>query len=165
MNERAASPGNGREEFFLTRPMPMVLRLLLGAAGLFAIVAPVRELWRAFIPPNWLSLFFGFIILGAWSVGGMFLLASILGEDQRWRVRDGAIEIRRRSALRQCTIVARPDDVCGTTIEESLWDSGPNTFRVALRLRNGDVYETPDFEKRENAVALEARLRAMLHLD
>lgn len=152
-------------EFSLKRPMPMALRLLFGAAGLFAIVAPVWEFWRAFVHPNWASLFFGFITLGAWSVGGTFLLASIFSEDQRWRLRDGEIEILRRSALRRWTTVVRASDVSATTIKETSWDSGPNTFSVVLHLHKGDAFETEGFEIRQNAEALEARLRALLQLD
>lgn len=44
------------------------------------------------------------------------------------------------------------------SIKESQWDSGPKTYSVVLRLMNGG------FEKYENAIALETRLRARLHL-
>jgi hypothetical protein len=106
------------EEFLLARPMPAALRSLLGAAGIFVIVAPVWDFWRAFVPPNWASLFYGALILGAWSVGGTFLVASVLGEDQRWRLRVGAIEILRRTALWRRTTVIRAKDVIATTVEE-----------------------------------------------
>lgn len=69
--------------FYLARPMPYGLRLFLGAAGLFSIVAPAWELRHTFLHPGWASLFFLVILLGAWSVGGSFVAAAVLGEEQR----------------------------------------------------------------------------------
>ena len=153
------------EDFFLTRPMPYWLRFFFGAAGLFAIVTPAWEFRRAFLHPGWFSLFFAAILLGAWFVGGAFVAAAILGEEQRWRVGDGRIDIARRTFLRKWTTTVSGSDVCATTIRETGWDSGPDTYSVVLRLATGEEFESPGFEKRENATALEARLRERLHLD
>lgn len=145
--------------------MPLLLRLFFGAAGLFTIITPVWEFRQAFLHPNWLSLFFGAMVLGAWSVGGAFVAAAIFGEEQRWRVEDGKITIYRCSALRRWTTIALKADICETTIKETTWDSGPNTFSVVLRLKSGDEFETQGHEKRTNAEALEARLRQRMQLD
>lgn len=152
------------EEFTLVRPMPLALRLMLAAAGLFAIIMPAWEFRQVFLHPTWLSLFFAVITLGAWSVGGAFVAAAIFGEDQRWTVRDGEIEIARRAPWRASAAVIRGADVSVMSIEETSWDSGPNTYSVALRLRGGEKFETPGFEKRDNAQELETRLRQRLHL-
>lgn len=153
------------DEFSITRPRPLFLRIMFGAGGLFTIVVPAWEFRQAFLHPGWLTLFFGLMTLGAWWVGSVFVAASLFDEDQRWQVRHGEIEIKRQNALRQWTTIIRAADVRATTIKETSWDSGPDTFSVVLNLYNGERFETNDYEKRDNAVALEARLRARLCLD
>jgi hypothetical protein len=151
--------------FYLTCPMPQAVRLLLGGAGLFAIVTPAWEFRHAFLHPSWFSLFFVVILLGAWSVGGGFVMAAIMGEEQRWRVGDSRIDIARRNFWRSWVTTVRGPDVSGTKIKETEWDSGPKSYSVVLRLVTGETFESPGFERRENATALEARLRERLHLD
>jgi hypothetical protein len=152
-------------EIAVTRPLPLLLRIFLASIGLFAIVAPAWEFRTVFLHPGWITLFFGAIVLGAWSVGVGFVAAAIYGEDQSWRLRDGEIEIRRSNLWRSWTTLVRAADIRETTIKESEWDSGPNSFCVVLRLVNNEAFETRGFEKRANAEKLEARLRATLHLD
>ncbi|PPD42709.1 MAG: hypothetical protein CTY15_11720 [Methylocystis sp.] len=151
--------------FYLMRPMPHGMRILLGAAGLFCIVTPAWEFRHAFLHPGWFSLFFAVILLGAWSVGGSFVAAAILGEEQRWRVADGRIDIDRRNLCRSWVTTVHGPDVSATTVKEIGWDSGPDTYSVVLGLVSGEEFESPTFEKRENATMLETRLRERLHLD
>lgn len=152
------------DDFPLSRPLPFLLRVVLGAAGVFVIVAPAWEFRGAFVRPGWISLFFAALLLGAWAVGGAFVMAAIFGEDQRWRVKDGEIEIARKALFRERTTIVRGADVVTTRIRQTAWDSGPETFSVVIALRNGEEFETAGFEKRANAEALEARLRARLQL-
>jgi hypothetical protein len=152
------------DDFCLNRPLPHVLRVVLGGVGLLAIVAPAWEFRHAFLHPSLLSLFFAFLTLGAWTVGGAFVAGAVVGEDQRWRVGEAEIEIERRNLFRRWTTCLRPGDVVDTAIKETEWDSSPNTFAVALTTRDGVTFETAGVEKRANAEAVERRLRGVLHL-
>lgn len=136
----------------------------MGGVGLFSIVAPAWEFRHAFLHPGLVSLFFGAITLGAWAVGGAFLGIAVVGEDQRWRVGEAEIEIERRNLFRRWTSCLRSGDVVETSIKETEWDSGPNTFGVVITTRDGASFETAGFEKRANAEAVERRLRGVLHL-
>lgn len=153
------------DDFCLDRPLPHLLRAVLGGAGLFAIVAPVWEFRQAFLHPGWFSLFFGFIALGAWSVGGAFVAMAVVGEDQRWRVGEAEIEIDRCNLFRRWTTRLRAGDVRETSIRETEWDSAPHTFGVVLTTRDGASFETAGVEKRANAEAIERRLRRVLKMD
>lgn len=151
-------------EFALTRPLPLFLRLPIGAAGLFAIVMPVWEFRQAFLHPGLASLFFAVIVLGAWSVGGAFLYGALYGEDQRWRIEGGKITVERKNIFRQWTTILRPADISHVSIVERDSDSGPNLFCVRLETQAGEAFETAGFEKRENAEALKSQLLGKLDL-
>lgn len=155
---------NDAEEFSISRPRPLFLRLMFGAAGLFTMATPLWEFRQAFLHPSWASLFFLAITLGAWSVGIVFVAAAIFDEDQSWRVRKGVIEIARRNMLKRWTTTFRLEDVRETSIAKATWDSGPDTYAVKLTLKNGEVFETYGCEKRENAEALQARILRLLTL-
>lgn len=156
---------SGAETFELRRPMPLLLRLVLGGFGMFAIVMSAWDLRHAFIRPGWHSLFFGVIMLGAWSVGGAFVALAIFSEAQRWVVRDGEIEIFRGTLWRKWSSVIRRADIVAMSVREIEWDSRANSFSVVLRSKSGETFETPDFEKRESAIDMEMRLRRRLELD
>ncbi len=141
-----------------------MLRAILGAVGLLAIVAPAWDFRRAFLHPGWHSLFFGVITLGAWAVGVGGVWAAAFGEDQRWRVDDGEIEIARRNLFRRWTTRLRSSDIAEISISETEWDSRANTFGVVLTLRDGARFETAGVETCADAEEIERRLRAALGL-
>lgn len=151
-------------EFALTRPLPLFLRLPLGAAGLFAIVMPAWEFRHAFLHPGAASLFFAAIVLGAWAVGFFFVHAALYGEDQCWRIEGAKIVVERKNIFRQWTTILRAADVRQISIVEQNRDSGPNLFCVRLETYAGDAFETAGFEKRENAEALKSQLLGKLDL-
>jgi len=151
-------------EYRFHRPLPTALRIILAAAGLFAIGAPAWEFRHAFLHPNLASLFSGAITLGAWAVGGAFVAGALFGEDQRWRVGQGEIGIERRNAFRRWSTRILATDIRGVTIEKTEWDSGPDTFGVVLTLHDGSRFETPGVEKRANAEEIERSLRGALGL-
>lgn len=152
------------EKLSLDRPFSHVLRAVLVIAGLFVIMAPAWEFRRTFLHPGWLSLFFGFITLGAWFVGGALVAGAILGEDQRWRVGEAEIEIERRRLFGRQTARLSRGDVVATCIKETEWDSRANTFGVVLTTRDGATFETAGVDKPEQAEAIERRLRKTLGL-
>ena len=150
------------EAFELERRLPSPMRFVLAAVGLFCIIAPTFDLGRVLIQIGWWTPFVGFIVLGAWAVGGIFLAAAIMGETQHWRFRDGELVLSRKSLLKRSIEIIRPVDVARTDIREVEWDSRANTFSVVLRLKNGAELETPDYDTRDAAEAMKTRIGRVL---
>jgi len=146
------------QDIQLERPVSMFQRIFLGIAGFFCIAITTFELRQAIFQPGWWSLFILVIIVGAWSVGGMFIVAAIAGDGQSWHLRGGELTIHRRFLHRQTTRVIRREDIERTEIREVEWDSRGNSFCVVLRLKDGARFETPDYETRAAAEALEGRM-------
>ena len=142
------------------------MRFVLGAAGVFCILAPTFDLGRVLLPIGWWTLFAGAILLGAWFVGGILLAAAIMGETQHWQFRDGELILSRKSLLRRSIEIIRGIDVERTEIREVEWDSRANTFSVVLRLKAGVEFETPDYTTRDAAESLKERIgRVLRHPD
>lgn len=152
------------EAFDLERTLPMPMRVFLAAAGLFCILTPTFDLIHALLQLGWWTPFLGSIIVGAWSVGGIFLAAAILGEAQHWYFRDGELILSRRSLLRRATEVIRGDDVERTGIREVEWDSRANSFSIVLKLKSGAEFETPDYDTRSAAEAVQGRIARALRI-
>ena len=155
--------GDG-EAFAFERPLPMAMRLFLGAAGLFCILMPALDLGRVTLELGWWTPFVWTIVGGAWIVGGIFLACAIIGETQHWNFRDGELILSRKTLLRRATQIIRDKDVERTEIREVIWDSRANSFSVVLRLKSGAEFETPDYDTRAAADALEERIRRALRL-
>jgi hypothetical protein len=64
-------------------PLTAAVRVGLALAGLFAIIMPGWELGRGLWPLKIITLFYAVITLGAWFVGGFFLLAALTGAALR----------------------------------------------------------------------------------
>jgi len=150
------------EPFELERRLPTPMRFVLGAVGLFCILAPTFDLGRVLIQIGWWTPFFAAIVLGAWVVGGIFLAAAIMGETQHWRFETGELILSRKSLLARSIEIIRPVDVEKTEIREVEWDSRANTFSVVLRLKRGAEFETPDYDTRDAAEAMKARIGGVL---
>ena len=146
------------EAFELERRLPSPMRFVLGAVGLFCIVAPTFDLGRVLIQIGWWTPFVGFIVFGAWAVGGIFLAAAIMGEAQHWQFGNGELVLSRKSLLKRSIEIIRPVDVERTEIREVEWDSRANTFSVVLRLKNGAEFETTDYDTRDVAEAMKTRI-------
>ncbi|MET0294903.1 MAG: hypothetical protein ABW042_07785, partial [Phenylobacterium sp.] len=147
------------EALRLEQPLPPALRLFLGAAGAFAIACPAWEFRTALLHPAMASIPFAVILLGAWSVGGVFVAASIAGEAMSWRIEDGLLTLRRTSLLGVRVQRIRTEDVAVTEIVTVQWDSRPDSYAVRLRLHAGRPIETPDVSTRPAAEALERDIR------
>src|SRR5262245_48542811 len=146
------------EAFELERRLPIPMRLVLGAFGLFCILAPTFDLGRVVLQIGWWTPFFGVILLGGWSVGAIFLAAAVMGETQHWQFRNGELILSRKTLLRRSIEIIRGIDVERTDIREVEWDSHANTFSVVLRLKNGAEFETPDYNTRDAAESLKGRI-------
>ena len=151
------------EEFELERRLPIPMRFFLGACGLFCILVPTLDLGRVLLQIGWWTPFIGVIVIGAWAVGGILLAAAIMGETQRWQFEKGELILSRKSLLKRSTEIIRVSDVERTEIRAVEWDSGPNTFSVVLRLKNGAEFETPDYSTRDAAEVLKGRIGQALY--
>lgn len=148
------------QRFDLSRPMPLALRLFLGAAGLVCVALPAWEFRQAFMQPGIYSLFFAAIILGGWIVGGAFIFGALFGEQQAWRFSGGGLHIARRSVFIAKTDTIHGRDVESIEVREIEWDSRPHTFAVVIRTKLGASYESRDVATRDEAAALAAHVRA-----
>lgn len=144
--------------------MPLGLRLFLCAAGLFCVIVPAWEFRHAFLEPSLLTVFFGVIVAGAWSVGGAFIVGALFGEAQVWRLVDGRIYVARRSPFIDKTDTVHGRDVESVSVRQIEWDSRPHTFAVVIRTKAGASYESSDVDTREKAEALAAFVRVKLKL-
>jgi hypothetical protein len=136
-------------------------RIVLSLLGLFPLIAPY-ELWRGLWPLNAFTPFFAIIVLGALSVGGMFVLSGIAGYDQRWSLRPGRLLIQRHAPFRHSRRVLPGHRIARIEPVRHEWSDGDPSFAVALTLVTGERLETPAMSAQATADALEAALRRIL---
>lgn len=150
------------EELTHEVPFPLFLRGMFLAIGIFAIVLPAWELWRGVWPPNIFSPFFALIIAGAWSVGGAAVWAAVFGASATMVFRRGQLEVRelylRSKRTRQFGLAE-----IGTIATEINRDSdGPDTWQVHIRMRNGEIFSSRNFDTEATARKWEAAFRGAL---
>ena len=109
--------------------------------------------------------FFAIIVGGSCWIGVKLLIASVVGADVRWTLGDGQMRFDRRSLLRQQTETVRAGEVAATEIKAHEWDSRPDTFSVSIRLRSGQVVDTPEVDSKERAERLQTEIRSRLLVD
>jgi hypothetical protein len=121
-------PVSGPNRVVVSQWMPLPLRIFLGAVGAFACIAVVWELGPALWPLSFLTLFFGFIVLGGISVGLCFLLGAIFGPEVTWMIEPGRLTIRAtlRDAIDVQTYAAC--DLVSLEVKEHRDNDGPDTF-------------------------------------
>lgn len=151
-----------RLDIQLHAPHGPVARLIFAALGAAVIALVLHDLGRALWPVGWWSVFFAVVVFGSCSVGTVFLMASVFGEDVRWTLRAREMRVERQSLFRKRIDIVRPGEVTGTEIKPHEWDSRPDSFSVVIHLRSGRKLDTPDVGSRERAEALEAEIRARL---
>lgn len=160
-----ASENADRVDLELVESYPTAIRLLWLAAGLFAIVMPLWEfkpwLWRL----TWTMPFFAVIVIGAMLVGLVFVAGAVAGPSRHCRFAAGRLRIDSRSWLGRSSEILTGADIASTTIVTNVWDSGPDTYAVALVLKNGRRLETPDRATRSAALALEAEIHRLMGID
>lgn len=137
-------------------------RVLLLVAGLCAVVLPAYELRHAFTQLGWWTIFFGIIVLGAWSVGFAMLYGAVLSEELAWRFDGAVLTLERTTPLSRRVESLTGRDFVATRIREIEWDSRAPTYSVIVERTNGEVLETPDRQSRASAEALEAEIRRRL---
>ncbi|MEZ5791144.1 MAG: hypothetical protein R3D34_10265 [Nitratireductor sp.] len=142
---------------------PPVLRVVLGLFGMFAILYPAWDLRHALWPVSWWTAFFGFIILGAFSVGSMFLVSAILGRESVFALEDGVLKVDQASPFGRWHVELTSRDIIRTEIVTHVWDSGPDTYSLKLHLADGKSLDLPARQSLAGAEfmrkALESELR------
>lgn len=152
------------DTFVIDGREPIAMRIMLAGAGLFCIVVPAWELRHGFEGFGWWTPFFGFILVGAWSVGLPLLYASVAGEGLRWTFRSHVLTLERISLLRRRTQKLTAKDVDRTEIRRIDWDSRADTFSVVVHLRSGEAIETPDYETESYAEHIRSDIERRLGL-
>lgn len=161
---RMQPPLEDAEPFEIVGRESCLTRALVLMGGIACIAVPGWELRHAFTQIGWWTLFFGVIVVGAWSIGLTLLVGAVAGETLRWTFRDGTLVLKRSSPLRQRTQVIRATDVERIEVRTIEWDSTADTYSVVLYLKTGERAETPDVRTRAAAQALEATIRRRLGL-
>ena len=137
-------------------------RGLLGAFGLFALVMPLWDFRDILFQPSLFVLPFWAILLGAWSVGGLFLAGALLADDIDLTVAPGGITLGLRNPLRQTQRNLRPEDVAGVSVRTVEWDSAADSFVAEVTLADGRKLTSGDFTRRDRAEDLVRRLSQAL---
>jgi uncharacterized membrane protein YdbT with pleckstrin-like domain len=112
-------------------------RLCFAVAGVAIIAIVLVELGQALWPLGWWSPLFAVLVIGACLIGAGLIGIGIFGDDTVWTLRDAELRLDRRSLWRSSTNIIRAADVAAMSVHESVWDSGPNTYRVAIKLHSG----------------------------
>ncbi len=130
-------------------------RGFLLVVGLIAIILPTYELRHAFTRIDVLTLFFGVIVLGAWSVGGIFVVGAIVGAHQRWFFDADGVTIERSSLIARRSNRYIGADITRTEIRENTYDTREPTFTVLMFTRDGQEHQTPERSSRAAAERLQ----------
>ncbi|MEZ5870766.1 MAG: hypothetical protein R3D32_02765 [Nitratireductor sp.] len=141
---------------------PPVLRMVFALMGMFAMLFPVWDLRHALWPVGWWTLFFSFILLGAFSVGGMFLFSAILGAESAFLLEGGKLKVDQASPLGRSHLELARDDIAGMEIVTHVWDTGPDSYSLKLNLADGKVLHLPSSESRQPVEAMHAEIEKAL---
>jgi hypothetical protein len=152
------------QRFDLSRPFPLGVRVGLGIAGLACVALPAWEFRHAFLEPNLSALFFVAILIGAWSVGGLFIMGALFGESQAWRFIGGRLYVKRRSAFFEKSECVSGPDIERIDVREIESDDHPRAYVVSIRTKSGHTYESRDVQERAEAEALRKFVRAKLRI-
>lgn len=115
----------------VSRAMPRPLRVALVTIGVGICLLVVWELGRALWPPSFLTLFFGTIILGGWSVGGVAVLVGFYAPEERWSIRAGHLTVERAWGARRLQDEIPFAGISAMSVEESDGDGPTNYLLVA----------------------------------
>jgi len=154
-----------RQDTHLRSAYGVSARALFAVLGAAIILVVLYELGSALWPVGWWSPFFAIIVGGSCWIGVKLLIASVVGADVRWTLGDGEMRFDRWSLLRQQTEIVRAGEVARTGIKTHEWDSRPDTFSVSIRLRSGQVVDTPEVDSKERAERLQTEIRSRLLVD
>lgn len=146
-------------------PHPAFARVILTLAGLFAMFIAPYELWRGVWPPNLLSPFFGFIMLGGMSVGAAFVWAGLAAPSGRLVFHDGRLEVHQTFLRGTRSWVIKAAEIEAVEVEESVSSDGPNDWYAVIRAAARDPIRSRPLGRRAAAEELAGVFRSKLGLN
>jgi hypothetical protein len=148
------------DPYDVAQTTPALLRWGLGLFGGVLVVAVAPDFLRSLWPLSPISPFF-ILLTGIGLAAGLGLIyACLYGPDERWQIESGFVIITR--SLRQQSSESRYEaaDITSVVIKTIEWDSGADTYKLALTLRTGKRLNSPQFPTREAAESAGDRLLA-----
>jgi len=130
------------DPIIVSNAFPTPLRLIFGGVGMAGSTLLLVELGPALWPPNFLMLFFGFIILGGLSVTLSFAAASALAPNQTWEIRPGRLTIIYQLFNKTSVKTYELENLQGGQVRESYNSDGPNTYCLVFPLSLGKKVQT-----------------------
>ncbi|MFM1976807.1 MAG: hypothetical protein RL145_1653 [Pseudomonadota bacterium] len=137
-----AAPHVPDEPIVLSHIMPTPIRLIFGGLGVAGTVLLLVELGPALWPPSFLTLFFGFIVVGGLSVTLAFVAGAALGPDQMWEIRPGQLTVTYTLFNKTSVKTYRLADFESCDVAESHYDSDEQTYQLVCRLPLGKTVQT-----------------------
>lgn len=149
-------------EIVYREPFPPVLRVVLGLIGLMLVVLVPWDLAEILWPPSLFTLFFGAIVLGAFSVGLAFIAGALSSPETLFRVTPGQLLIDEKTPFGRRRHRLAAIDISAFEIVTRTWDSMADTFAVRIRTRDDRQFHLPDRTTRSAAEAMQREIEAML---
>jgi hypothetical protein len=123
----------------LSNVVPPVLRAMMGCAGVTCCFLIVKELGSGLWPPSFLTLFFGFMVLGGLSVGLSFIAFAVFGPNETWTIEAGKITIRNELLGQVQTMDFLSSDFSSFALQTHNDSEGGDTYFLAATLKNNPV--------------------------
>ena len=123
-----------------TFPAPM--RLIFIGLGIALSINLLVELGPALWPPTFLTLFFGFIILGGLSVMLGLVAFSAFGSTQKWEIQPERLTITYQLFNQTSVKIYGLEDLHEGEVRERYDSDGPNTYFLVFRLPLGRKVQT-----------------------
>lgn len=137
-----ATPHAPGEPIVLSHIMPTPIRLIFGGVGAALSILLLVELGPALWPPSFLTLFFGFIVLGGLSVTLALVAGSALGPDQTWEIRPGKLTITYQLFNQISVKTYDLRDLESCDVASSQYDSDVETYQIVCCLPLGRTVKT-----------------------
>jgi hypothetical protein len=138
-----AAPHVQSDPIVVSHMFPMPMRLIFGGVGVIGTIILLVELGPALWPPTFLTLFFGFIMLGGLSVTLAFAAGSALAPDQTWEIRPGRLTITYQLFSQASVKTYGLEDLDGSeVVENEEYESSRKTYQLVCRLPPGGTVQT-----------------------
>lgn len=145
-------------------PHPAIARVIYTLIGLFALVIAPSELLRGVWPPNVLSPFFGFIMLGGMSVGAVFVYAGLAAPSGKLVFHEGYLEVHRKYLHAARSRLIRAADIEAIDVLESPSSDGPSDWHAVVRAAGHDPIGSRPLARQAAAEELAEVFRSKLGL-
>jgi hypothetical protein len=138
-----AAPPDQSDAIVVSHLFPTPMRLIFGGVGVIGTIILLVELGPALWPPTFLTLFFGFIMLGGLSVTLAFAAGSAMAPNQTWEIRPGLLTITYQLFSQTSVKTYGLEDLDGSeVVENEASESGAKTYQLVCRLPPGGTVQT-----------------------